>query len=190
MATRNSSHDWVRIELEYLTGEVSIREIADRHEISEGAIRKRAKAEKWVRAVRTVRTVRTSRTAPAVQPSPPTERPPTPDASVIAERGRGLVARMLDELDATTAHIGELEEMIEDVTAGDRDGRRRDGMMNAISLSGRAKTLKELATAFKTINEASAPQGKKAAAQERAREVAGGSRFRPVGTPALKVVKP
>ncbi|WP_277969295.1 hypothetical protein [Sphingomonas echinoides] len=97
---------------------------------------------------------------------------------------------MLDELDATTAHIGELEEMIEDLTAGDRDGRRHDGMMSAISLSGRAKTLKELATAFKTINEASAPQGKKAAAQERAREVAGGSRFRPVGTPALKVVKP
>ena len=187
MATRKSAHDWDRIELEYLAGEDSIREIADRHEISEGAIRKRAKAEKWVRAVRRVRTVRTS--PPAAQDEP-AERPPVPEASVIAERGRGLVSRMLDELDATTTHIGELEEMIEGVTAGDRDSRRRDGMLSALSLTGRAKTLKELATAFKTINEASVPQGKKAVAQERAREVAGGSRFRPVGTPALKVVKP
>lgn len=187
MATRKSAHDWDRIELEYLAGEDSIREIADRHEISEGAIRKRAKAEMWVRAVRRVRTMRTS--PPAAQDEP-VERAPVPEASVIAERGRGLVARMLDELDATTTHIGELEEMIEDVTADDRDSRRRDGMLSALSLTGRAKTLKELATAFKTINEASVPQGKKAAAQERAREVAGGSRFRPVGTPALKVVKP
>jgi hypothetical protein len=187
MATRKSAHDWDRIELEYLAGEDSIREIADRHEISEGAIRKRAKAEKWVRAVRRVRTARTS---PLARSETPEERPPAPDASVIADRGRGLVARMLDELDATTTHIGELEDIIEDVTSNDRDGKRRDGMLSAISLNGRAKTLKELATAFKTINEASAPQGKKAAAQERAREVAGGSRFRPVGTPALKVVKP
>ena len=46
MATRKSSFNWDRIELEYLAGEDSVREIADRHEISEGAIRKRAKAEK------------------------------------------------------------------------------------------------------------------------------------------------
>jgi len=187
MATRKSSFDWTRIELEYLAGEDSIREIADRHAISEGAIRKRAKTEKWVRVVRRVRKVRTS---PPPRPSAAVEREPVPDAAAIAERGRGLVSRMLDELDATTTHAGKLEEMIEEITAEDRDGRRRDGMLGAISLGGRAKTLKELATAFKTINEASAPQGKKAAAQDRAREVAGGSRFRPVGTPALSVVKP
>ncbi len=189
MATRKSSFDWTRIELEYLAGEDSIREIADRHAISEGAIRKRAKAEKWVRVVRRVRKVRTS-TPPQPSPTVEREREPVPDAAAIAERGRGLVSRMLDELEATTTHAGELEEMIEEITADDRDGRRRDGMLGAISLGGRAKTLKELATAFKTINEASAPQGKKAAAQDRAREVAGGSRFRPVGTPALSVVKP
>jgi hypothetical protein len=176
MATRKSSFDWTRIELEYLAGEDSIREIADRHAISEGAIRKRAKAEKWVRVVRRVRKVRTS-TPPQPSPTVEREREPVPDAAAIAERGRGLVSRMLDELEATTTHAGELEEMIEEITADDRDGRRG------------AKTLKELATAFKTINEASAPQGKKAAAQDRAREVAGGSRFRPVGTPALSVVK-
>jgi len=184
MATRKSSFDWDRIELEYLAGEASVREIADRHEISEGAIRKRAKAEKWVRSVRTVRTVRTE---PVAVTESPVEPVPVPDAAVIAERGRGLVARMLDELDATTTHQGKLEEMIEDETSADREARRRDGMLAAISLTGRAKTLKELATAFKTINEASAPQGKKAGQQEKADQIA--NRFRGVGPPTLKSVK-
>jgi hypothetical protein len=94
---------------------------------------------------------------------------------------------MLDELDATTTYLGELEEMIEELTADDREARRRDGLMAAISLTGRAKTLKELATAFKTINEASAPQGKKAAQQEKADQIA--NRFRGVGPPTLKAVK-
>ena len=186
MAKRKSSFDWDRIELEYLAGEVSIREIADRHEISEGAIRKRAKAEGWVRAVRRAMPVRTSGEIASRTPREPSE---PVEAAVIAERGRQLVGRMLDELDATTTHQGELEEMIEDVTADDRDGKRRDAMLGAISLGGRAKTLKELATAFKTINEASAPQGKKAAQKDRAREVAGSSRFQPVGPVALRSVK-
>jgi len=184
MATRKTSSDWDRIELEYLSGEVSIREIADRHEISDTAIRKRAKAEGWVRAVRRAQPARTCELSPR-EPRAPHE--PAPDASIIAERGRGLVARMMDELDATTTHLGELEEMIEELTANDRESRRRDGMLAAISLTGRAKTLKELATAFKTINEASAPQGKKAAQQEKADQIA--NRFRGVGPPTLKAVK-
>ncbi|SEM54453.1 hypothetical protein SAMN05192583_0573 [Sphingomonas gellani] len=186
MANRKTEAEWDRIELEYLAGDVSVREIADRYSISDTAIRKRAKAQGWVRAVRRLPPVRTSE---AAAPRAPAEPQPVPESAVIAERGRGLVARMLDELDATTTHQGELEDMIENETADDRDSKRRDGMLAALSLGGRAKTLKELATAFKTINEASAPQGKKAAAQDRAREVAGGSRFRPVGPPNLTAVK-
>lgn len=186
MAARKTEAEWDRIELEYLAGEVSVREIADRYGISDTAIRKRAKAQGWVRVVRRPATVRTSDPQPERQPREPAA--PVENAD-IAERGRQLVGRMLDELDATTTHQGELEEMIEAETTGDRDGRRRDGMLGAISLGGRAKTLKELATALKTINEASAPQGKKAAAQDRAREVAGSSRFRPVGPAGLHVVK-
>lgn len=186
MAARKTSSEWDRIELEYLAGEASIREIADRHEISDKAIRTRAKAKGWVRASPQVRT---PRTLPASAERAPREPSEPVEAAAIAERGRQLVGRMLDELDATTTHQGELKEMIEDVTADDRDSKRRDAMMGAISLGGRAKTLKELATAFKTINEASAPQGKKAAAQDRAREVAGSSRFKPVGPVALRSVK-
>lgn len=186
MVARKTEAEWDRIELEYLAGDVSVREIADRYSISDTAIRKRAKAQGWVRAVRRPSTVRTSEVPAQRAPRAPSE---PVEAAVIAERGRQLVGRMLDELDATTTHQGELEEMIEDVTANDRDSKRRDAMMGAISLGGRAKTLKELATAFKTINEAAAPQGKKAAQQDRAREVAGGSRFKPVGPVALRSVK-
>lgn len=186
MATRKTEAEWDRIELEFLSGEDSIREIADRYNISDTAIRKRAKAQGWVRAVRRIGRANLDRGA---EPRSPREPSAPLDAAQIAERGRQLIGRMLDELDATTSHIGELEEMIEDTCADDRDSKRRDGMLGAISLGARAKTLKELATALKTVNEASAPQGKKAAAQDRAREVAGGSRFRPVGPTNLQVVK-
>ncbi len=186
MAARKTEAEWDRIELEYLAGDVSVREIADRFCISDTAIRKRAKAQGWVRAVRRPAEARTSADRAERMPREPS---PPVEAAEIAERGRQLVGRMLDELDATTTHQGELEDLIEAETAGDRDGRRRDGMLGAISLGGRAKTLKELATAFKTINEASVPQGKKAAAQDRAREVADRSRFKPVGPVALRSVK-
>lgn len=183
MATRKTESEWDRIELEYLAGDISVREIADRFSISEGAIRKRAKAQGWVRAVR--------RPQSAYQRGAVAQRPPAEpmEAGAIAERGRQLVGRMLDELDATTSLVGELEGLIEAETADDRDARRRDGMLGAISLGARAKTLKELAAALKTVNEASAPAGKKAAAQEKAKAVGGGSRFAPIGPPKLAVVK-
>lgn len=184
MAARKSQPVWDRIEQEYRAGEVSIRETADRHEVSEAAIRKRAKKEGWTRPETKVRTVRTPMPTLRERPAEPV---PTPDAAAIAERGRGLVARMLDELDAVTTHEGELEELIEEETEGDRSGKRRDGMLAAISLPGRAKTLKELATAFKTINDAAAPAGKKAAAQEAADEI--NNRFRGVGPPKLRAVQ-
>lgn len=184
MATRNNSIDWPRIEIEYLAGEDSIREIADRHEISDAAIRKRAKKEGWTRAVRTA-----NRREPDRSPPPPAKRDPDEpaDAGAIANDGRSLVARMLDELDTVTSRRGELEDLIIEATDGDEDDAKRDALMKAVSLPGRANTLKTLALALKTINEASAPQGKKAARQEKADEVA--NRFRPLGPPSLKAVK-
>lgn len=185
MASRKNTVDWSRIELEYLAGEDSVREIADRHEISHTAIQKRAKAAGWVRPVATG-----NQRQPAAKPRPTTAAPVTDqpaESPVIADRGRRLVARMLDELDAITSHAGELEEAIIAETMGDRTSDRRATMMKAVSLDGRANTLKTLSLALKTINEASAPQGKKAAAQEKATEI--GRRFTPLGPPTLKAVK-
>lgn len=43
--------DWEAIEREYRAGQISLRAIATAHGITEGAIRKRAKAESWQRAL-------------------------------------------------------------------------------------------------------------------------------------------
>jgi hypothetical protein len=186
MATRKSTSEWQRIQIEYCAGDDSIREIADRFEISDAAIRKRAKAEGWQRKVRTANRCEPERSPP---PPPPSDPARPVDAGSIADDGRSLVSRMMDELDTITSRRGELEDLIIEATDGDDDDAKRKSMMSAISLPGRANTLKTLAVALKTINEASAPQGKKAAAQDRAREVAGGSRFRPVGPTQLHAVK-
>ncbi|NGP19307.1 hypothetical protein G5575_18175 [Devosia chinhatensis] len=80
---------------------------------------------------------------------------------------------MLDELESVTSHLGEFEELI---CNEEGDPRRRQALLRAISLAERASTLKNLATAMKTLNEAAAPPGgKKDELQRRAEEVA--SRF-------------
>jgi hypothetical protein len=86
----------------------------------------------------------------------------------LVAQTRVLIARMLDELDAVTTHQGELAEEILAATAADRDPRRRNAMLRAISLSSRAATLKNLAAAAKTVAQIEAPSagavGKKAQA--------------------------
>jgi hypothetical protein len=184
MTKSRSSIDWGRIEIEYLAGEDSIREIADRHEISDAAIRKRAKRDGWIRPVRTA-----NRREPERQPPPPPAADPerAREPGTIADDGRALIARMLDELDVVTSQRGELEDMIIEATDNDDGDARRSAMMKAVSLPERSNTLKTLALALKTLNEAAAPQGKKAQAKDRAQEV--GNRFRPIGAPTLKAVK-
>ncbi|TCP66281.1 hypothetical protein, partial [Sphingomonas sp. PP-CE-1G-424] len=157
MAVRKTSEEWSRIEHEYLSGDDSIREIADRHEISEAAIRKRAKLKGWERPVRTRQPVRTLLPAPRIVVADPVEARVPMDAGTIAENARQLVGRMLDELDAVTSFQGELEEAIEILTANDENDSRRDAMMKAVSLPARSQIVKNLAASLKVINETAAP---------------------------------
>lgn len=48
MATERNT-DWERIEAQYSAGSMSLREIASEHQLTEGAIRKRAKRDAWTR---------------------------------------------------------------------------------------------------------------------------------------------
>jgi hypothetical protein len=187
MAARKSPDEWERIRLEYLAGDDSIREIADRYCVSEAAIRKKAKASGWKRPVRTREPVRTLLPMPRPAIAAPTEPREPVTSAAIAEQGRQLVARMFDELDAMTSHQGELEAMIEIATANDENDRRHDAMMKAVSLPARSQIAKNLAATLKTINEAASPQqGKKAAAQERATAV--GRKFGSIGAPTAKTI--
>ena len=92
------------------------------------------------------------------------------DTGTIVDRGRSMADRFIDELSAVTSHIGELEEMIEAETAGDKNPKRREAMYRAIELPMRSQVLKNIATAVRTFAEA-AP-GKKEEAQ-RAADTAG-----------------
>ena len=155
--------DWERIEAEYRAGSLSVREIARQAGLTEGAIRKRAKAEGWERDL--TEKVRKAARAKLVRELSTQERR-TSDRETVESassrqvevvrqhqhaigRGRNLTVRLLDELDATTAHIGEMEAEIVAETRDDKNGTRRAAMLRAVSLPGRAGVIRDLSTAAK-----------------------------------------
>lgn len=186
MAKDKKLIDWPGVERDYTKTELSIRELARWYGITDTAIRLRAKQEGWDRPPGAKRAAKPKPAHPAPAPAPiiivrePTElTDANTDPTTIVGRGRNLVLRMLDELDATTAHIGEIEAAIETATQDDENGRRQDAMMRAVSLKARAETVKSLALAAKTFAEAGAgaQEGKKAQRQAGAEKAASQGRF-------------
>lgn len=159
--------DWTAIEAEYTKTSKPIRELARWFSISDTAIRKKAKAEGWARTAPTSSQCEPTATATVS----PVVSAAASDVGAIIGRGRNLVVRLMDELETATTHLGELETLIEQETAGEKDPRRRNAMLKAVDLPVRAAALKNLANALKTLNE-SRPLGKKEEAQE-ASETAG-----------------
>ena len=177
MADQKPAIDWADIERDYRTGSMSVREIARWYSVSDGAIRKKAKAGGWKR----LGTQGGTQAEGASSTPPPviytgtilTPENVTPDA--IIGRGRNLVLRMMDELDATTSRQGELEALIVSSTEeGDANGQRQ-AMMQAVSLKSRSDVLKALATAAKTLSETGAPAGVKQARKDAGARVASGA---------------
>lgn len=177
--------DWVAVEGDYRETRKSIREIGRSHGISEAAIRKRAKAEGWSRP--DMKKVRTAHREVRVASAALSTAPVGPDD--ILTRGREIVGRLMDELSTVTTSIGELEDMIFAETEDDENDKRRDAMLKAVSLGSRAGVARNLATAFKTLQESGAggAKGKKEKAQDAAQEIASGGRFAPRRTPKLVV---
>ncbi len=177
MAKAKKHVDWPAVEREYRKTDTSVRELAGWYQVDEAAIRYRAKRGGWTRP---------DPASPQPVPQPPPiviVREPTAltaentDPAAILERGRNLVIRLLDELDATTANLGEIEAAVAVETGNDENGRRRDAMLKAVSLKARADTLKALALAAKTLAETTAPEGKKAQRQAGAEKAASQGRF-------------
>lgn len=178
MAARKDAATWAQIEVEYRTGQDSVRAIADRHDVSEAAIRKRAGKEGWTRL--------DDKRALAIA-LPPPRTPPAPetaDPADLADRGRRIVGRLWGELDAVTTHVGELVELIEEETAEDRSPKRREAMFRAISLGSRAMTAKALAGALGALSEAVPAKGKKELAADAAKAVS--VRFKTMAPPTQR----
>jgi hypothetical protein len=174
--------DWDGIQREYCSTNRSIREIAGWFQISDTAIRKRAKADGWVRMEKPKGShLQTGANLPVVEgPREP------PKVEEVIGRGRNLIDRLMDELDAETLHRGELETIIQ---MNETDPARVHALRQAVSLPVRAKTLQTLALALKTMGETAAPEGKKAQRKSAAEaSTAPGGKFAPRPGPPHLVV--
>lgn len=163
--------DWEAIESAYRAGLMSLREIASQHNISEGAIRKRAKRDDWsrdlsakikeraedlVRKEEVRKQVRTETTL--------TERVLIEaSAEVIANvrmehrgdirRAREITNALFDELGAECADIESLRKLGELMLDPDENGRDRlnEVYQSIIALPERVKAVKALSDAMKNL---------------------------------------
>ncbi|HGK8567275.1 TPA: hypothetical protein ACJ753_004083 [Yersinia enterocolitica] len=163
--------DWEAIESAYRAGLMSLREIASQHNISEGAIRKRAKRDDWsrdlsakikeraedlVRKEEVRKQVRTETTL--------TERVLIEaSAEVIANvrmehrgdirRAREITNALFDELGAECADIEALRKLGELMLQPDENGRDRlnEIYQSIIALPERVKAVKALSDAMKNL---------------------------------------
>lgn len=146
--------DWKGVEADFRAGSMSNRKIAEWYGVSEGAVRKRAKTEGWVRTG--------TQDAPCepledlIAPHLPKSAPANP-ADIVGQ-SLTVVAQLIGELQAVISHGGSIEESIVAFTAGDKDGRRRDAMLKAVALGNRSVIIKNLASAAKILGEVKNPQ--------------------------------
>ena len=166
--------DWEAIERAYRAGLLSVREIAASCGVSHTAIQKRAKANSWERDLKAKikakadslvakREVATQVASKSME----TEREIIEvNAEVIANirmahrgdisRGRRLINKLLDELEALTDEQGTIKELIAQLKDADHDDG--DAMSDVLALANkmsalpmRTKTMKELAETLKTL---------------------------------------
>ena len=169
MTDWNRNIDWDRVERQYRAGLLSVAEIARQNRCVEGTIRNHAKRYGWKRDLtdemrQNTRTKLVENLALVFDGSDVVKQiQEVTDEEIIEQAsktqvqvvrghqktlgdGHNLVMRMLNELDATTTHRGELEEAIKSSIAP----VRQKAALNAISLGGRAQVMRDLAIAAKT----------------------------------------
>jgi hypothetical protein len=154
--------DWEAIEREFRAGQLSVREIAAQQGISHTAINKRAKEQGWTRdlakAVRQkVSDTLVSSEVSSVNAQEAIDTAAARGVELIRQHRRSLgraqtiIEKLLAELERGTDNLDEIEESIEDETADDKDSRRRNQMLKAVSLSSRASTAAALSLTIKNI---------------------------------------
>lgn len=160
--------DWEAIERAFRAGALSIRTIADRHGVSDTAIRKRAKAGGWERDLseqvrKEVRNklvrgeVREDQCANPERDAEIVEEAAEEGARVVRSHRRdirkatNLANLLMDDLLTTISKREEIEDSIEAETADDNNGMRRATMLAAVGLPSNAKTLFQLSSAMKNL---------------------------------------
>lgn len=165
--------DWERIELDYRAGVKSNREIGAEHGVTEGAIRKRAKAQEWVKDLagkiqaKAEELVRRDAVRAEVRANQVASEKSVVEANAqaIADvrlahrkdigRARALTNTLLDELakqtdPETLVLLNDLGELLRSEDDNGQD-RRNDLYMKVISLPERSKTMKTLAESMQKL---------------------------------------
>lgn len=159
---RKKATDWEAIEREYRAGQLSVREIGLQHEVSHTAINKRAKAEGWTRDLaKAVRQEVSNRlVSTEVSSANAQEAVDTAAARGVElvrqhrkslSRAQSIIEKLLFELERGTDNIEEIEDAIEQETQDDKDSKRRNMMLKAVSLPTRASTAAALSLTIKNI---------------------------------------
>ena len=163
--------DWEAIESAYRAGLLSLREIASQHGISEGAIRKRAKRDKWSRdlsakvkersddLVRKAEVRKKVRSETTLSERGLIEATAEVIANVSMEhrgdirRAREITNMLFDELAAECADVEALEKLGELMHCPDDKGRDKLNELyhSIISMPERVKSAKALSEALKNL---------------------------------------
>ncbi|WP_024873147.1 hypothetical protein [Tolumonas lignilytica] len=163
--------DWESLETEYRAGILNNCELGKKYGVSEGAIRKKAKALDWVKDIsgkiqaRAQELVRKREVREKVREEESSNQRVLIEATaeVIADvqlnqrkditRTRGLVMKMLAELEAETDNIDLFEQLGEMMRRENDKGidKLNDLYHKVISLAGRSKTIKDLSDSLKTL---------------------------------------
>ncbi len=161
--------DWESIERLYRAGVLSIREIGKIHEVSDTAIRKKAKDLQWerdltakVQAKARDELVRASVRTANARENLRTEQDIVAEAAmtvvgVVREHRSGIatarriVAVLSGQLLAAAGQRDALEVLIEEETAADASSDRRNKLYKAISLPSHATTARDLSMAMKNL---------------------------------------
>lgn len=163
--------DWEAIESAYRAGLMSLREIASQHNISEGAIRKRAKRDDWSRdlaakvkeraddLVRKAEVRKQVRTENSFSERVLVEATAEVIATVRMEhrgdirRAREITNSLFDELGAECADVESLRKLGEMMLEPDENGRDRlnEIYQSIISMPERVKSVKALSDALKNL---------------------------------------
>lgn len=156
--------DWEAIERHYRANVLSIREIAKQQDVSEGAVRKKAKAKGWERdlSAKVAEKVRSELVREEVRTAnPQTEREIVDVAAATVvhvvrshrsriKQGNALVELLTNQLIDVAGKREEFEATIEEVCENDKTGERRTRLMKAVSLGSHATIAGNLASATKT----------------------------------------
>lgn len=163
--------DWEAIEGAYRAGILSIREIAKQFDVSDTAIRKKAKDKEWLRDLtdkvqqqamgELVRTeVRTPNARTSEVRTSERDIINAAAASVVEVvrshrrdiySARQLCVGLLTELAHASQNLDQIEDAIIEDTQNDPSSLRRQMMLKAVSLPGRAATIRDLSTTLKNL---------------------------------------